>query len=334
VALGSSKCEFISEFGKTKIDSSTQDTAMMIQEHSRPQPNLVDLQTDRINILEQIGKTSAANIKVKLLVKQLEKQTIAEIEKSFNNWVSELPIKLTETSKKWSSKHSYWTSRDRLVKSYCYKFGDNLSTLLKQWVAEDLGNIIKSYSANIYDRIHVEFDKLDDFKMCSLRKPTFVWHNCLDKTRYNHQESGCDYTSLYRGDKRTKKVGFFEGVQSVLLPTGRVGGVGVGLCFLGFALPIIPVTLAIGSIASIVNIIDTNEGNSPELYDKIKAQVIQLGCADIKKTELPKVRKDIIERIKREVFGGVMNCTDDGFACVISQYETIFESLDRQIDNN
>ena len=97
---------------------------------------------------------------------------------------------------------------------------------------------------------------------------------------------------------------------------------------------VIPVTLAIGSIASIVNIIGTDEKNSPELYNKIKAQVIELGCAHIKRTELPKVRKDIIERIKREVFTGVMSCANDRFACAISQYETIFESLERQIDEN
>ena len=33
--------------------------------------------------------------------------------------------------------------------------------------------------------------------------------------------------------------------------------------------------------------------------------------------------------IKHEVFTGVINCADDGFACAISQYESIFESLDR-----
>jgi adenylosuccinate lyase len=128
---------------------------MTIQEHSKPKPNLTDLQTDQINILEQIGKVSAANIKIKLLVEQLEKQTIAEIEKSFNNWVVQLPIKLTETSKKWSSAHSYWTSRDKLVNSYCYQFRENLSTLLKQWVAEDLEKIVKSYAINIYNQIRV-----------------------------------------------------------------------------------------------------------------------------------------------------------------------------------
>jgi hypothetical protein len=312
---------------------------MTIQEHSRLKPNLTDLQTDRINILEQIGKVSAANIKIKLLIEQLKKQTIAEIEKSFNNWVMQLPINLTKTSKEWSSTHSYWTSRDKLVDSYCYQFRENLSTSLRQWTEEELERIAKSYSDNIYNQISVEFDKLDSFKMCSSRKPTFVWHNCLDKTRYNYQESSRDnYTSSYAGDERTKKVGFFEGVQSLILPTGIAGGAGLGACaglgLFGFVLPVIPIVLAIGSIDSIMNITGTDEENSPELYDKIKAQIIELGCADIKKTELPKIRKDIIERIKREVFTGVGKCTDDGFACAISQYETIFESLNQQIDNN
>lgn len=175
--------------------------------------------------------------------------------------------------------------------------------------------------------------------MCFSRKSIFVLHSCREKIKYNHQKPNHHYCiASYTGDESTKKVGFFEGVQSVLLPTGIVGGVGVGarvgLGFLGFALPVIPVTLAIGAIASIVNIIGTDQENSPELYNKIKAQVIELGCAHINRTELRRVRKDIIERIKREVFTGVMSCADDGFACAISQYETIFESLDRQIDEN
>jgi len=268
---------------------------MTIQENSKPKPNFSDIQTDRINILEQIGKTSAAHTKIKIAIDRLEKETIAEIEKSFDKWVAQLPIKLTEASKEWSSTHSYWTSRDKLVSSYCYQFRKNLSALLRQWTEENLEKIIKSYAINIYNQICVEFNTLDDLKMCFSRESIFVLHSCRAKARYYYQESIRDYyTSSYKGDESTKKVGFFEGVQSVLLPTGIVGGVGVGarvgLGLLGFALPVIPVTLAIGSIASIVNIIGTDEDNSPELYNKIKDQVIELGCADIKKTELPKVK--------------------------------------------
>lgn len=312
---------------------------MTIQVYPRPKPSLTNLQTDRIDVLEKIGKISAANIKIKLLIKQFEKQTIVTIESSFNNWIAQLPTKLNKTSKKWSSKHSYWTSRDKLVNSYCNQFRKDLTALLKQWIEEDLKRIIESYSVNIYEQIRKEFYSVDNLKMRSSRKSIFVLHNCLETIRYNYQEcSHNNYTSSYTGDNRTKKVGFFEGVQSVLFPTGIAGGVGLGaragLGLLGFAVPVIPVVLAIGSIASIVNIAGTDEDNSPELYNKIKSQVIELGCADIKKTELPKVIQDIVERIKREVFAGVINCADDGFACAISQYESIFELLDRQIDRN
>jgi hypothetical protein len=311
---------------------------MTIQSHSRPKPNLTALQTDRTNTLEQIGKTSAANIKIRIAIDKLEQRTIDEVEKSFDKWVAQLPSKLKEKSEKWASIHSAWTSRDKLVNHYCDQLNQNIFTSLSKWVDEDLSESIAYYSGNIYNQIRLEFDKLDDFKMCSSRKSIFVLHSCREKIKYNHQKPNHHYCiPSYTGDERTKKVGFFEGVQSVLVPTGIVGGVGVGarvgLGFLGFALPVIPVTLAIGSIASIVNIIGTDEENSPELYSKIKAEVIKLGCTHIK-TELQKVRKDIIERINGEVFTGVRKCTDDGFTCAISQYESIFESLDRQINKN
>ena len=240
---------------------------------------------------------------------------------------------------KWISFHSIWTNRDKLVRHYCVQLNQNIFTSLNKWVDEELSKSIDCYSVNIHNQIRLEFDKLDDLKMCSSRKSIFVLHSCRQKIKYNHQNPNHHYCiASYIGDESTKKVGFFEGVQSVLLPTGVVGGVGVGarvgLGFLGFALPVIPVTLAIGSIASILNITGTDEKNSPELYDKIKIQVIELGCTQIERNELQRVRKDIIERMKREVFTGVMSCADDGFACAISQYETIFESLDRQIDEN
>jgi hypothetical protein len=312
---------------------------MNTQKQSQPKPDLSDIQTDRINILEQIGKTSSAHIKIKIAIDKIEKKTIAEVEKTFDKWSTQLPDKLTKKSTEWSSIHSAWTSRDKLVFHYCCQLNQNIFTSLNKWVDEELSESIKSYSGNIYNQIRREFDKLDDLKMCSSRKSIFVLHSCREKTKYNHQMPHHHYClAPYTGDERTKKVGFVEGAQSILFPTGIVGGVGLGaragLGLLGFALPVIPVTLAIGSIASIVNIIGTDEDNSPELYNKIKAQVIELGCTHIKRNELPKVRKDIIERIKHEVFAGVKKCTDDGFACAISQYESIFESLDRQIDNN
>ena len=312
---------------------------MTIQEHSRPKPNISDIQTDLVNILEQIGKTSVAHIKIKIAIARLEKKTIAEVEKSFDEWAAQLSEKLTKKSTEWYSIHSAWTSRDKLVSHYCRQLNQNIFTSLNTWVDEELSKSIEYYSVNIHNQIRLEFDKLDDLKMCSSRKSIFVLHSCREKIKYNHQKPNHHYCiASYTGDESTKKVGFFEGVQSVLLPTGIVGGVGVGarvgLGFLGFVLPVIPVTLAIGAIASIVNIIGTDKENSPELYNKIKAQVIELGCAHIKRNELQRVRKDIIERMNREVFTRVMSCADDGFACAISQYETIFESLDRQIDEN
>jgi hypothetical protein len=64
---------------------------MTIQEHSIPKPNITTLQTDGINILEQIGKTSAASIKIKIAIENAEEKTIAEVEKSFDKWVMQLP---------------------------------------------------------------------------------------------------------------------------------------------------------------------------------------------------------------------------------------------------
>jgi|GEM_PF-2863573 len=312
---------------------------MTIQENSKPKPNFSDIQTDRINILEQIGKTSAAHTKIKIAIDRLENKTIAEVEKSFDKWATQLADKLTKKATDWYSIHSAWTSRDKLVFHYCRQLNQNIFTSLNKWVDEDLSESIEYYSVNIHNQIRIEFDKLDDLKMCSSRKSIFVLHSCREKIKYNHQKPDHHYCiASYTGDERTKKVEFFEGVQAVLLPTGIVGGVGVGarvgLGLLGFALPVIPVTLAIGSIASIVNIIGTDEDNSPELYKKIKAEVIELGCTHIKKNELLTVRKDIIERIMPEVFTGVRSCADDGFACAIAQYEIIFKSLDRQIDEN
>ena len=174
--------------GNLDIESSTQNTAMTIYSYSKPTPTFSDIQTDRINILEQIGKTSVAHVKIKIAIDQLEKKTIAEIEKTFDEWATQLADKLTKKSTEWHSIHSAWTSRDKLVSSYCRQLNQNVFTSLNKWVDENLSFSVEHYSVNIHNQIRIEFDKLDDLKMCSSRKSIFVLHSCREKIKYNHQK--------------------------------------------------------------------------------------------------------------------------------------------------
>jgi hypothetical protein len=67
--------------------------------------------------------------------------------------------------------------------------------------------------------------------------------------------------------------------------------------------------------------------------DIIKDKITEMGYRGIKPT-FSKVKVDIIDWFEHEVSSGIMNCTDNSFACAISQYETIFELLNQQNDDN
>jgi hypothetical protein len=249
---------------------------MTIQEHSNPKPNLSDYKTDQNKILEKIGKISASNVKIKILSQAFKKQTIVEIEKSFDRWVEQLQVKIKEDLKMWSSEYSPFNNLDKLVKYYYSRFSRCVYTELRKWVNEHFESAIKLYAEHTYDQIQSEFNTIDSMTTGTLGEPLFIESHCREKSRYNYQLYVPEGTSHYGGN-----INSFKFLRK----------------------------------------------------DAIKNRIAEVGYEKIKPT-LQKAKVNVINWFENEISSGIMNCADDSFTCAISQYESIFESLNRQIDNN
>jgi hypothetical protein len=173
---------------------------MTTRKYSNPKPNFTDFQTNRTKIIEKIGKISASNVKIKISSHAFKKQTIAEIEKSFDRWVEQLQIKIKEDSKSWSSKHAPFNNLDKLVKDYYSQFSRCISTELRKWVNNDLEAAIKLYSKYVYNQIQSEFDAIDSLIICTSGEQFIIKSYCREKSRCDYRPYIQDGTSYYGGN--------------------------------------------------------------------------------------------------------------------------------------
>jgi hypothetical protein len=340
----SNACQELDEFQKNSKEIESNINSRL-EDIEKTKVDLSIVKNDCINTMERIGQISASNIKIKILAKKLEKEAIAKVGNSFDTWSEKLHEKLTRSSEKWSSEYCPRRNREKLVEDYHCQLNQNISDLLNQWISKDLEREMLLYSGNIYESLSHEFDKLGTFKIISLNEVVSIQCQCQGKAKYHYGafKQKETYNNLsYYGDDNTKRVGFVEGTKLVALDVfgtslgagvgttvgfgTAVGGVMLGIGA-GLVLPIIPVALITGTI---IGAKAMTKNHSYALEKEIKIKIIEIGYQQIR-AALPKVKQNIINWINREVFIGVISCTDDGFACAISQHENNLELLDKNI---
>lgn len=126
-------------------------------------------ETDKQEIIEQIGEISGRDIKIYTLAKTLKKEALTKAIKCRKEWYETLGDRISEKSKSWHSEHSPVWSQDQLIKDYTNQFIRDLSLEIDEWgtkVLKDviLQNYIKFLDANIkheLDAIQADFKNLD-----------------------------------------------------------------------------------------------------------------------------------------------------------------------------
>lgn len=318
----------------------------LLENLEKSKVDLSIIHKDYINTIEHIGQISASNVKIKILAKKLEIKAVTKVEKSFKVWAEQLHEKIIKYSEKWFSAHCPRKNRKELVEDYHCQLNQNISDLLNQWISKDLEREILLHSGNIYKSLSYEFDKLATFKIISLNEVVSIQYQCQDKARYRYSafKQKATYCNLsYYGDDNTKRVSFVEGTKLVALDVfgtslgaglgttvgfgTAVGGVMLGIGA-GLVLPLIPVALITGTVIGAKTM---TKNHLYSLEKEIKIKIIEIGYQQII-AALPKVKRNIISWVSREVFTGVIGCADDSFACAISQYENSLELLDRNIE--
>jgi len=126
-------------------------------------------ETDRQEIIEQIGEISGRDIKIYTLAKTLKKEAYNKAIEYRKKWYENLCDRISTKSESWHSEHSHIWSQDKLIKDYTNQFIRDLSLEIDEWgtkVLKDiiLQNNIKFLDANIeheLDAIQADFKNLD-----------------------------------------------------------------------------------------------------------------------------------------------------------------------------
>ena len=126
-------------------------------------------ETDKQEIIEQIGEISGRDIKIYTLAKTLKKEAYKKAIEYRQKWHKELRDRISEKSKSWHSEHSPVWSQDQLIKDYTNQFIRDLSLEIDEWGTKVLKDVIlqkyiKFLDANIQhelDAIQADFKNLD-----------------------------------------------------------------------------------------------------------------------------------------------------------------------------
>ena len=206
-------------------------------------------ETEKLNILEQIGEASGRDVKIRVMTAELREKVFEEVIQSWNEWIEALVEKLELKSNEWESEYSGIWNREKLTQDYASQFNQDLSEELDNWINEKLKkNILQKPLESLDITIQFELEKLNhEFK--SLK--TLKEQESDDLTLLNENQN--DLISISNN-------GFW----------GGFGAIGVGAA-------LVPVVFIAGPVLAIIAGLGAGLFGAGMLEESVKEKVIELG---------------------------------------------------------
>jgi uncharacterized tellurite resistance protein B-like protein/predicted GTPase len=292
----------------TKINGFIQSTLERLHQAEEVlEGNLELSETEKQNILEQIGEVSGRDVKLRNLAKKLKKGAIQEAVESWGQWKQGLAERMTEQSKQWSSEHSHIWSRDKLIRDYTDQFGQALEREINNWGTSQLRDTILLQKLAVLDKgIRQEIEALQQ----SLK--------IIDDQINTNFSQQLDFTINEIDSNLDGATGIFGGVG--------FGGLGAAALFALTPITLIPAIIT-GVVAVIVSSVGLWLADVDGIHDKIKQKVCELGFQKFNesKTQIA----DQLYKIISSVFNSRMEAADTAIKQVISSYENLLEQQEK-----
>lgn len=119
-------------------------------------------ESEKINILEQIGEISGVYYRIMETGEVLTKITIDEVTNSWNKWVENLDNRLIEKSQYWESDHSMFWDQEKVIKDYQDCFFRDLKEELSKWENQYFISILKKKLDFLDNYIRAEFQTIQE----------------------------------------------------------------------------------------------------------------------------------------------------------------------------
>jgi hypothetical protein len=262
-------------------------------------------ETEKQNILEQIGEASGRDVKIQNLAKQLKKQASQEAIESWEQWKNGLPERMAKKSEKWFSNHSPVFSQKKLIEDYINKFIEDVKAAINTWADKQLRDFILKENLKVLDdTIYLELEAIK----AELKS--------LDHQVKTHISEQLDLGINGINDD-------FMGDRAFLGGIGVGGAVAAALIFLT---PLGWVAVIMGSLAAaIVGELGSGIVGFDGIRDQIKRKVCEIGVQKLKESPVDDKLKEIIS----SVFNDRVASASQVIAQAISLCENILEQQEK-----
>lgn len=260
-------------------------------------------ESERQQILEQIGEASGRDVKIQIFADDLIEEVIAQAIDSFEAWNENLQEKILAQSKEWHSDYSHLWDQKRLVADYANQFAMAVQKELDLWGSEQL-------QAKI---LNPALEKLEK----NIREE-------LAALQYNSTHLSQDITARFGDQLKLIIKGIsddFSGAGGFL--GGGAAGIALAAGLYAFTfIAIIPIIIA-AVAAAVFGSFGLGLLDVDGIHDKIKAEVLAKGFEKFDES-LEKVYERLGEVIQA-AFSTRLDATNEAIQQIIACYENALQ---------
>lgn len=225
----------------------------------------------KLEIFEKIGEASGREIRVLEQAKYSITVSVEYAIESWNEWVEKLQDRIAKKVDTWTSKHSPFADKEKVLQDYCEQFTQDLSEEIQNWIDDLQSEILSQQVKELNRLIHSELEAIRiDLQKLGNQLGTNLDEQFTSSMASNIRANNLGINSFRAGSKNNDEGGF--NVFGGLGAGGLTAGALLGFVGLGF----IPV-LIVGGLVGLIAGFFFGGPDEDEVYNQCKWQVYDLG---------------------------------------------------------
>jgi tRNA U34 5-carboxymethylaminomethyl modifying GTPase MnmE/TrmE len=308
VFLAEERGSLIIEKLKNSLSRLTEETRIGLRQSIQILEGEISLsESERSQIIEQIGAASGREVKLRLLRDDLVNEVLDDVNEAWKEWLDGVEDRIAEKSAEWTSEAE---SKEKILRDFANQFLNDLSEDLDNWLDKTVKDKLllpklKEFDKKIFENLNSIYENLKSIDLVSSSSLSQQFRLSLSHFGVNIQfESNLNPSSI-NGD------GIF-GVFKTLGSGGLLGGgVAGGLAFLGVGF--LPILLAGMATSAVVGWFFGSD--SEKIVLQMKQEVYNKGFEKF---------SDSLEEIGDNIGEGVVKAIN-------SQYENAIKAIQHSI---
>ncbi|MCF3609494.1 dynamin family protein, partial [Planktothrix agardhii 1033] len=225
----------------------------------------------KMEIFEKIGEASGRDVRILEQAKYSVAVSLEYTSESWNKWVEKLQDRIAKKVDRWTSKHSPFADKEKVLQDYCEQFTQCLSEEIQNWIDDLQSEILSQQVKELNSLIHSELEAIRiDLQKLGNQLGTNLDEQFTSSMASNIRANNLGINSFRAGSKNNDEGGF--NVLGGLGAGGLTAGALLGFVGLGF----IPV-LIVGGLAAVIGGFFFGGPDEDEVYNQCKWQVYDLG---------------------------------------------------------